>query len=57
MFCILFFLFRPLFQDQKIKGLLDNIKINFAKHPFGQSYTNFFMNKNKINNKTKLNKI
>ena len=36
---------------------IGDIKINLAKHPFCQSYTNFVMNKNKINNKTKLNKI
>ena len=34
-------------------GSPDNIKINFAKYSFGQSYANFVMNKIKI----KINKI
>ena len=38
-------------------GSPDNIKINFAKYSFGQSYANFVMNKIKINNKINMNKI
>ena len=38
-------------------GSPDNIKINFTKYPFGQSYTNFVTNKIKIKINNKIYKI
>ena len=37
-------------------GSPDDIKINFAKYSFGQSYANFVMNKIKIKINNKINK-